>query len=106
MPCEVTIIGSDIAACAAASSALGMGAMVRMFDNDVYRLREASRLLAPGLVTSAIHPRVLENALRTADIVIASQVSPRYHIDSDMVDVMKKGVIVSDEQEGGYKHED
>ncbi|WP_289855053.1 hypothetical protein [uncultured Muribaculum sp.] len=96
VPCEVTIIGSDIAACAAASSALGMGAMVRMFDNDVYRLREASRLLAPGLVTSAIHPRVLENALRTADIVIASQVSPRYHVDSDMVDVMKKGVIVMD----------
>ena len=39
VPCEVTILGSGIAARAAARSAFGLGAMVRMFDNDVYSLR-------------------------------------------------------------------
>ena len=95
IPCEVTIIGSGIAACAAASSALGAGAMVRMLDNDVYRLREASHNV-PGIITSALHPRVIANALRSADVVIATDVTPSYTINSDMVDQMKRGVVVID----------
>lgn len=96
IPCEVTIIGSGIAARAAAMSASGLGATVRMLDNDIYRLREAGQHACPGTVTSAIHPHVLENALRSADIVIATEVAPRYTIGSELVDVMKKGVIVMD----------
>ncbi|MBO5297813.1 MAG: hypothetical protein J6B03_09525 [Candidatus Homeothermus sp.] len=96
IPCEVTIIGSGIAACAAALSATGLGAMVRMLDNDIYRLREAQRVTGAGVVTSAIHPHVLENALRSADVVLATEVSPRYTIGSDLVDIMKKGVIIMD----------
>lgn len=96
IPCEVTIIGSGIAACAAALSAVGLGAMVRMLDNDIYRLREAGLRTGPGVVTSAIHPHVLENALRSADIVLATEVAPRYTIDAGLVDIMKRGVIVMD----------
>lgn len=96
IPCEVTMIGSGIAARAAAASAIGLGATVRMLDNDVYRLREATVTAGPGIITSSIHPHVLENALRSADVVIATEVSPRYTVDSSMVDVMKKGVIVMD----------
>ena len=96
IPCEVTIIGSGIAACAAAKSATGLGAMVRMLDNDIYRLREAGFRTGPGVVTSAIHPHVLENALRSADVVIATEVNPRYTIGSGLVEIMKKGVIVMD----------
>ena len=48
------------------------------------------------MVTSAIHPHVLENALRSADVVLATEVSPRYTIGSDLVDIMKKGVIIMD----------
>ncbi len=96
IPCEVTIIGSGIAACAAALSATGLGAMVRMLDNDIYRLREARHATGPGVVTSAIHPHVLENALRSADVVLATEVSPRYTIGAELVDIMKKGVIIMD----------
>ena len=60
MPCEVLILGSGIAARAAARSALGLGATVRMFDNDVYRLREALYELGEQkVIGSALHPRVL-----------------------------------------------
>lgn len=96
VPCEVTIIGSGIDACAAASSAIGLGALVRMFDNDIYRLRSAMRQLGPGVSGSALHPRVLVNALRSADVVVATEVSPKHQISGEVVREMKQGVVVFD----------
>lgn len=96
VPCETVILGSGIAARAAARSAAGQGALVRMFDNDVYRLRTASQEFGANLVTSVLHPRVLLNALRTADVVIATDVAPLYTINSDMVAEMKRGVVIFD----------
>lgn len=95
-PCEVTILGSGIAAIAAAGSALGLGAKVNIFDSDVYRIRAASRLLGQGVSISSPHPQVLEKALRTADAVIATPQSRGPIIGADLVEVMKKGVVVMD----------
>jgi len=96
VPCEVTVLGSGIAAVAAARSAVGLGAMVRMFDNDVYRLRAAMRELGPAVVGSAIYPHVLSGALRSADIVIAADMAQPFALDSDSVSAMKAGVIIFD----------
>ena len=97
VPCEVMVIGSDMSACSAAQVALGLGATVRMFDNDIYRLREALRHLGPGVIGSTLHPRVFSSALRSADIVVASDTdAPSGIIGCDMVDVMKRGVICFD----------
>lgn len=96
VPCEVTIVGSGIDAVAAARSALGLGAMVRMFDNDVYRLRTALRELGPGVMGSALHPRVLLHALQAADVVIATSVAPALIIGAETAREMKTGVIVFD----------
>ncbi|MGN0219586.1 MAG: hypothetical protein ACI4AX_04795 [Muribaculaceae bacterium] len=96
VPCEVTIIGSDIAGCAAARSATGLGATVRMFDNDAYRLRRAINDLGPGVIASTLHPRVFESALRSADIVIGCCEGGRHSIDRSLVEVMKRGVITFD----------
>lgn len=96
VPCEVTIIGSGIDACAAARSAIGLGAIVRMFDNDVYRLRAAIRELGPGVSGSALHLNVLVNALRSADVVVATPIKPLHVISSDVVEEMKRGVITFD----------
>ena len=96
VPCEVTVIGSDIGACAAARSAAGTGALVRMFDHDVYRLRRANREFGASVVTSSLHPRVLENALRTADVVVYTDVTPAPVFDADTIALMKKGVVVFD----------
>ena len=95
-PCEVTVIGSGIGACAAARSASGAGALVRMFDNDVYRLREATRELGPCVVASAMHPRVLSNALRTADIIIYTSINPAATFDAEEVSRMKRGIVIFD----------
>ncbi|MDE5608229.1 MAG: hypothetical protein K2I64_04780 [Muribaculaceae bacterium] len=95
-PCEVMIIGSGIAARAAAMSALGLGARVRMFDSDVYSLRSALLRLGAGVDGSAPHPQVLHNALRSADVVIATPISRPVVIDAEAVETMKRGVITFD----------
>ncbi len=96
IPCEVTIIGSDLAACAAARSASGVGALVRMFDHDVYRLRRAMRELGPTAVGASLHPRGLQSALRTADVVVYTDVTPMPEITPEMIAEMKRGAIIFD----------
>lgn len=96
-PCEVIILGSGIAAVSAARTATGMGAIVRMFDNDVYSLRHASRELGASLITSAMHPRVISGALHTADVIIATPTTDTsYSIDSDEAMLLKRGVLAFD----------
>ena len=100
VPCEVTVIGSGLAAVAAARTAAGLGATVRMFDNDVYSLREAVHSLSgatgTSVIASALHPRVFASALRSADIVIATPTRHQLEIGSDMIAEMKRGVIAFD----------
>lgn len=100
VPCEVTILGSGIAARAAARSAFGLGAMVRMFDNDVYSLRRAARDLGQWVIGSALHPHVVENALAGADVVVNTLSSGGddcdFCIDTDMAGKLKREAIVFD----------
>lgn len=96
VPCELTIIGADLAALAAARSAIGLGATVRLFDNDIYRLRDLTATMGPGIISSALHPRVLRSALHTADIVIACSLRQPFEISAEEVAEMKRGVITFD----------
>lgn len=96
IPCETLVVGSGIAACAAARSAMGLGSMVRMFDNDIYSLRRAAQELGPGVVTSACHPRTLASALRSADVVVVTDTAERFVAHEDLVATMKKGVLSFD----------
>ena len=97
VPCEVMVIGSDMAAVAAAKGAIGMGAIVRIFDDNIYRMREAAAMLGPGAICSSLHPRVFENGLRSADIVVATDTAPRCGVvGADLVGTMKRGVICFD----------
>lgn len=96
VPCEVMITGSDVAACAAARTALGLGAIVRMFDNNVYRLRDAIDRLGGGVIGSTLHRKVYDSALASADIVVVTDTEPSVRVTSDRVDLMKRGVICFD----------
>lgn len=96
VPCEVTIIGADLAALAAAKSVIGLGATVRLFDNDVYRLRDVTDAIGNGVISSVLHPRVLLSALRSADIVIGCSLRRPFEIGADAVAEMKRGVITFD----------
>lgn len=94
IPCEVTIIGSGIAAVAAARSAAGLGAVVRMFDDDIYSLRRAAMQLGQGVITSVLHPKVLSGAFRSADVVVVT--ADNFKAGSSLSAVMKRGVVVMD----------
>lgn len=96
IPCEVTIIGSCLAACSAARSALGLGAMVRLFDDDVYRLRTALRQLGGGVIGSSIHPHALENALRSADILVITGEGNQLPVEGNVDCILKRKVLVFD----------
>lgn len=94
IPCEVTIIGSGIAGIAAARSASGLGAMVRMFDDNVYSLRRASDKLGASVITSVLHPKVLSGAFRSADVVVIA--TDGFKAGEALTASMKRGVVVFD----------
>ncbi len=96
VPCEVTIIGSCLAACAAARSALGLGAVVRMFDDDVYRLRTALRQLGGGVIGSSVHQHALENALRSADVIIITGKGGPLPLEGNIECILKRKALVFD----------
>ena len=95
-PCEVVILGTGMAALAAARSVIGLGGMVRMFDSDPYCLRTAISELGPAVIGSALHPVVLGHALSSADIVIATRLYRHFAIDDSVLNTMKRGVIIFD----------
>lgn len=99
VPCEIVIIGGTTAGIAAARSGLGLGALVRMFDNDLCRLRSAEYMLTNRVVGSSLHRNVYLSALRTADIVIntlkgAESLAAR--VDITEANLLKKGAILFD----------
>lgn len=94
IPCEVTILGAGIAGVAAARSALGLGALVRLFDDNIYRLREATQKLGAGVAASAMHPHVLQSALQSADVVVATHLEHPCIISKEMIEQMKQGVLL------------
>lgn len=95
-PSEVLILGSGMAALAAARSAIGLGGVVRLFDSDPYSLRDALSELGPAIIGSALHPKVLGRALSTADIVVATTINSPFAISDSVIDEMKSGVVIFD----------
>jgi alanine dehydrogenase len=99
-PTEVVIIGAGTVAENAARVALGMGATVKVFDDSIYRLRRLQVNIQNRIFTSIIQPKVLQNALITADIVIGAIHSVQGHtpviITEDMVKKMKPGAVIID----------
>ena len=71
-PTEVVIIGAGTVGEFAAKSAIGLGASVKIFDNDVYKLRRIQNDLNTSIWTSIINPKVLEKALMRADVAIGA----------------------------------
>lgn len=71
-PTQVVILGAGAVGEFATKAALGLGANVKVFDNNTYRLRRIQKNFGFHLYTSTIHPRVLSSALESADVVIGA----------------------------------
>lgn len=99
-PTEIVIIGAGHAGTVAARAALALGASVKVFDNDINKLRTIQQVLGHGLFTSNFHPNVLHNAFRGADVVIGAlgyiNTLRRYVIAEELIRTMKKGALVID----------
>lgn len=99
-PSEVVILGSGTAAEYAARIALGLGAVVKIFDHSIARLSRLQNNIYQRVFTSIIQPTILANAIQTADIVIGAldlMNSPnRFLITEDLIRQMKKGSVIID----------
>ncbi|MCK9618549.1 MAG: alanine dehydrogenase [Lentimicrobiaceae bacterium] len=99
-PTEVVIIGAGTVGEFAARAAIGMGALIKVFDNSIYKLRRIQNNLNSRVFTSIINSRLLADSLKTADVVIAAfrsanGRSPLIVTDS-MVKNMKEGSVIMD----------
>ncbi|NSW44925.1 MAG: alanine dehydrogenase [Bacteroidales bacterium] len=99
-PSEVVILGAGTAGEYAARTALGLGAIVKIFDTSAYKLKRLQNNIGQRIYTSVIHPVVLANALKTADVLIGAlrvlEQGPRFYVTEEMIKLMKKGSVVID----------
>ena len=99
-PTEVVILGAGNAAEFAVRAALGMGAFVKVFDESIQRLRRLQSAVCTNIPTSIFHPRVIEKALKSADVVIGSvrnnEEESSFFVTEEMVMGMKKGSVIVD----------
>lgn len=100
IPCEVVVIGAGIAGMAAAKSAAGLGATVRVFDDDPSRLRILAGSSTGAVIPSSLHREVFLRAVAKADIIIntlrESSSSRKAVLSADDIAALKNEVIVID----------
>ena len=64
-PTKVVIVGAGIVGEFATRNALALGASVKVFDNNVYRLKQLQNNLGQRIWTSVLEPRILSKQLKT-----------------------------------------
>jgi alanine dehydrogenase len=99
-PTQVVIIGAGTVGEFAARAALGLGADVKVFDNDIARLRRIQSRLGQRLFTSIISPNLLLKELRTADVALGALRSNEGRtpvvVSEAMVSEMRVGSVIID----------
>lgn len=99
-PAKVVILGAGVVAEYATSSAIGLGAEVSIFDNNIYKLMRLQNRLGRKLFTSVLNPVYLERELITADVAIGAIHSKSGRtlmvVPEDMVRKMKPGAVIID----------
>lgn len=98
-PCEVVVIGAGTEVQAAASAAMSAGALVTLMNNDISELQIAQQACGPGLLTSAMHPRVLYNKVKSADIIIMGSCTNQFEMPKNLSIAMKDSVYFLDLRE-------
>ncbi|MEM1215731.1 MAG: alanine dehydrogenase [Bacteroidota bacterium] len=97
---KVVILGAGIVAEYATRTALGLGAEVRIFDDNIYKLRRIQSEVGRALYTSALNPLYLERELVTAEVVIGAMHSESGRtpvvVSEAMIEKMKPGAVIID----------
>lgn len=99
-PTEVVIVGAGTVGEFAARAAIGLGATVKVFDDSIHKLSRLQNNLGQRVYTSTIHPDILFQAMRTADVAIGAVRSRKGRapvlVSEQMVSDMKFGSVVVD----------
>jgi len=100
LPGKVLILGAGVVAEFATRTALGLGAEVRIFDNNVYKLMRLQNQVGRQLHTSVINPIHLKEQLLSADVAIGAIHSRQGRtpvvVSGDIVQRMKPGSVIVD----------
>lgn len=99
-PTEVVIFGAGAVAEFAARAALGLGASVKVFSNNTSKLRRLQDGIGSRVFTSTLQPKVIEAALKTADVAIGAIRSESGRcpivVTEEMVQQMQEGSVIVD----------
>jgi len=99
-PTKVIIIGAGIVGEYAARTALAMGASVKVFDNNIYKLKRLQNNIGVRLWTSVLEPKVLAKQLKTCDVAVGALTSSGGRtpvvVSEEMVSMMRPGSVIVD----------
>jgi alanine dehydrogenase len=99
-PAKVIIIGAGIVGEYAARTALALGASVKVFDNNVYRLKRLQNNVGHRLWTSVLEPRMLSKQLKTCEVAVGALGSETGRtpmvVTEEMVSNMRPGSVLID----------
>ena len=97
---KVVILGAGVVAEFATRTAIGLGAEVRIFDDNIYKLMRIQNQVGQQLNTSAINRQYLEQELITADVAIGAIHSKSGRaplvVSEEMVTKMRPGSVIVD----------
>ncbi len=99
-PTKVIILGAGVVGEFAARAALAMGASVKVFDNNVYRLKRLQDTMGHRVWTSVIEPRILAKQLKTCEVAVGALSSENGRtpmvVSESMVANMRSGSVIID----------
>jgi alanine dehydrogenase len=99
-PTKVVIIGAGVVGEFAARTALALGSSVKIFDNNIYKLKRLQNNIGVRLYTSVINPHTLAEQLQNTDIAVGALSSQSGRtpivVTEAMVSNMKAGSVIVD----------
>src|SRR3954463_1762527 len=99
-PTKVIIIGAGVVGEFATRTALALGASVKVFDNNIYRLKRLQNNLGVRVWTSVIEPKILSKQLKTCEVAVGA-ISSEFGrtpilVTEEMVAAMRAGSVIID----------
>ncbi len=99
-PANVLILGGGVVGTEAAKMAAGLGANVTIMDISLKRLRYLNDVLPANVDTVVSNPYQIEEAIKTADLIIGAVLIPGakapHLITKEMLKLMRPGTVLVD----------
>lgn len=99
-PSKVVVLGAGVVGEFATRTAMGLGATVKVFDNNIYKLMRLQNHIGTRIFSSVIDPDILIRELSTAEVAVGAIHSTSGRtpviISEQMVSQMQPGSIIVD----------